>query len=157
MTIAENLHMAFLRTSPVYPHVTLKGDRIEQYRAKIGRLEMQLEDRLDNLIGSLSGGQRQAITLLMGRHGPAQGPAPGRTHGRPGPSVRQTGGGAYQKVRGPGQADHPDGHPQHAARPLELGDRTIMMNKGEIIDDIPLSQKRLSTVDDLFGTLCRTA
>src|SRR5260370_35704685 len=34
-------------------------------RETVQRLKMGLEDRLDNAIGSLSGGQRQALTLLM--------------------------------------------------------------------------------------------
>ena len=34
-------------------------------RSALRQLNMGLEDRLDNAIGSLSGGQRQAITLLM--------------------------------------------------------------------------------------------
>jgi len=65
MSIAENLHMAFLRTSRRYPRIGLKGGRLDEYREKVRWLEMGLEDRLDNLIGSLSGGQRQALTLLM--------------------------------------------------------------------------------------------
>ena len=149
MTIAENLHMAFLRASPVYPRVTLKGDRIEQYRAKIGRLEMQLEDRLDNLIGSLSGGQRQAITLLMAvmarpkvllldEHTAALDPR----------SAKQVVELTKRFVDQDKLTTLMVTHSMQQA--LELGDRTIMMNKGEIIDDIPLSQKRLSTVDDLL-------
>ena len=34
-------------------------------RDEVSRLGMGLEDRLENAIGSLSGGQRQALTLLM--------------------------------------------------------------------------------------------
>ena len=37
----------------------------DEFRDRIRTLNMGLEDRLDNAIGSLSGGQRQAITLLM--------------------------------------------------------------------------------------------
>jgi putative ABC transport system ATP-binding protein len=33
---------------------------------------------------------------------------------------------------------------------LDLGNRTIMMHKGRIIDDIPLEEKRRSTVNDLL-------
>ena len=36
-----------------------------QLRDRVRWLNMGLEDRLDNPIGSLSGGQRQALTLLM--------------------------------------------------------------------------------------------
>lgn len=37
----------------------------EEIRGRVRMLNMGLEDRLDNPIGSLSGGQRQALTLLM--------------------------------------------------------------------------------------------
>jgi putative ABC transport system ATP-binding protein len=37
----------------------------EELRSRVRQLNMGLEDRLDNAIGSLSGGQRQALTLLM--------------------------------------------------------------------------------------------
>src|SRR5204862_2340766 len=37
----------------------------DQIRDRVRTLNMGLEDRLDNAIGTLSGGQRQALTLLM--------------------------------------------------------------------------------------------
>src|SRR5262245_32895000 len=37
----------------------------DEFRDRVRRLNMRLEERLDNPIGSLSGGQRQALTLLM--------------------------------------------------------------------------------------------
>ena len=37
----------------------------DEFRDRVRRLNMRLEERLDNAIGSLSGGQRQALTLLM--------------------------------------------------------------------------------------------
>src|SRR5262249_33905848 len=38
---------------------------VRQFRDRVSQLNMGLEDRLKNPIGSLSGGQRQALTLLM--------------------------------------------------------------------------------------------
>ena len=149
MSIAENLHMAFLRTSRRYPRIGLKGDRLDEYREKVGWLEMQLEGRLDNLIGSLSGGQRQALTLLMAviarpkvllldEHTAALDPR----------SAKQV---VELTKRFVDQGKLTTLMVTHSMQQaLELGDRTIMMNKGEIIDDISLRQKRLSTVDDLL-------
>ena len=37
----------------------------QELRDRVSQLRLGLEDRLDNSIGSLSGGQRQALTLLM--------------------------------------------------------------------------------------------
>ncbi|MFH1137406.1 MAG: ATP-binding cassette domain-containing protein [Pseudomonadota bacterium] len=149
MSIAENLHMASLRTSPCYPRVGLKRDRIEQYRENIRRLEMQLEDRLDNLIGSLSGGQRQALTLLMAVMGsPKVLLLDEHTAALDPRSAKQVVELTKRFVARDKLTTLMVTHSMQQA--LELGDRTIMMNKGEIIDDIPFSQKRLSTVDDLL-------
>ena len=66
MTIAENLALAFLRagsgTSP-FSRITRK-DR-DLFRSHLERLGMGLEDRMNTPVGTLSGGQRQALTLLM--------------------------------------------------------------------------------------------
>jgi len=65
MSIAENLALAALRGK----RRGLRWALTKRLRAKIADrvrlLNMNLEDRLDNAIGSLSGGQRQALTLLM--------------------------------------------------------------------------------------------
>ena len=65
MTILENLALAGLRwrRSPLAPAVR-RGDGAF-LRDQVARLGMGLEDRLDTRMGLLSGGQRQAVTLLM--------------------------------------------------------------------------------------------
>ena len=65
MTIAENLLMAVLRGERRYPRIGLHAGRLARFREEVSKLEMQLEGRLDAVIGTLSGGQRQAISLLM--------------------------------------------------------------------------------------------
>lgn len=149
MSIAENIHMAFLRSSSHYPRIGLKGSRLDEYRGKIGLLEMQLEGRLDDLIGTLSGGQRQALTLLMAvitrpkvllldEHTAALDPK----------SARQVVDLTRRFVDQGSLTTLMVTHSMQQA--LELGSRTIMMHKGEIIDDISSQEKRLSTVDDLL-------
>lgn len=66
LTVLENFRLAALRADA-------KGLRIginEHFRKivaeKVAVLGMGLENKLDQLMGSLSGGQRQALTLLMG-------------------------------------------------------------------------------------------
>lgn len=39
--------------------------RIDAYRAELAALGLGLEDKLDVKMGALSGGQRQAVALLM--------------------------------------------------------------------------------------------
>src|SRR2546425_13199089 len=65
MSIAENLAMAARRGHRRGLGWTLRAGLLKEFSNDVARLNLGLEDRLDNLIGSLSGGQRQALTLLM--------------------------------------------------------------------------------------------
>src|SRR6185295_19096733 len=65
MSIAENLALAARRGRRRGLGWALGGAFRRELRDRVRRLGMGLEDRLDNPIGSLSGGQRQALTLLM--------------------------------------------------------------------------------------------
>ena len=67
MTIEENLSLAYLRASRakggILSRVT-KAQR-ELFRERLASLGLGLEDRMKQPVGLLSGGQRQALTLLM--------------------------------------------------------------------------------------------
>jgi putative ABC transport system ATP-binding protein len=65
MTIEENLAIAYSKGKPrgLRPGIT-KSDEIF-FRDKIAMLELGLENRMKEKVGRLSGGQRQALTLLM--------------------------------------------------------------------------------------------
>ena len=65
MSVAENLAMAARRGQRRGLGWTLKSNLRRGFVQGVARLNLGLEDRMDNLIGSLSGGQRQALTLLM--------------------------------------------------------------------------------------------
>jgi len=65
MSIAENLALAAWRGRRRSLGWTLKRRSVAEMKERVRLLNMGLEDRLDNPIGSLSGGQRQALTLLM--------------------------------------------------------------------------------------------
>ena len=66
MTIEENLALAYMRASSgTNPFsVISKADRAE-FRQRLSQLGLGLEDRMGSPVGLLSGGQRQALTLLM--------------------------------------------------------------------------------------------
>lgn len=65
MEIAENLAIAARRdTKRRLVWGCTKRER-EDYKALLAQLELGLEDRLSTKVGLLSGGQRQAVTLLM--------------------------------------------------------------------------------------------
>lgn len=65
LSIAENFSLAVRRGLPRGLHWALGRSLRQELRERVATLRMGLEDRLDNAIGSLSGGQRQALTLLM--------------------------------------------------------------------------------------------
>ena len=65
MSIAENIVMSMRRGHRHGFGKALTRKTREEMREKVRALNMGLEDRLDNPIGTLSGGQRQALTLLM--------------------------------------------------------------------------------------------
>lgn len=65
MSIAENFALAARRGQPRGLRWSLSKSLMDDLREQVKQLKMGLEDRLGNAIGSLSGGQRQALTLLM--------------------------------------------------------------------------------------------
>lgn len=66
MTIEENLALAYLRASHTKSPFSMvsRADRAD-FREKLAMLNLGLEDRMSQPVGLLSGGQRQALTLLM--------------------------------------------------------------------------------------------
>ena len=66
MTIEENLALAYLRANHAKSPFSMvsKADRAE-FRDRLAMLGLGLEDRANTPVGLLSGGQRQALTLLM--------------------------------------------------------------------------------------------
>jgi putative ABC transport system ATP-binding protein len=65
LTVLENLVLALRRGGRRSLHSALDAVRRQEIRGRVARLGMGLEDRLDAPIGLLSGGQRQALTVLM--------------------------------------------------------------------------------------------
>ena len=121
----------------------------QQLREKVNRLNMGLEDRLDNPIGNLSGGQRQALTLLMAtwrrpdlllldEHTAALDPKSADQ------VIRLT----EQVVSEHGLTTLMVTHSMQQA--VSLGDRLIMMYRGRIIHDFAGAMKRRLRVHDLL-------
>lgn len=65
MTILENMALVYLKTKNRSPLATITNKDKEDIKAMLKQLDMSLEDRLNQPVGLLSGGQRQALTLLM--------------------------------------------------------------------------------------------
>ncbi len=65
MEISENLAMASMRGKRRGLRQNLKKSQYPIFRERLAMLELGLEDRLHQRVRHLSGGQRQALTLLM--------------------------------------------------------------------------------------------
>ncbi len=149
MTIAENLALA-TRRGQIHGLGWALSRRLRQaFRERIAALDMGLEDRLDNEIGTLSGGQRQALTLLMAtwhkpqlllldEHTAALDP---KTADQ---VIRLTRG----VVAGEQLTTLMVTHSMHQA--VNLGDRLIMMHQGRIIRDIDAAAKKRLHAEDLL-------
>lgn len=72
MTILENMSLADNKGKPFNLVKGTNKNRIEYYRENLRTLNLGLEDKLEVPVGSLSGGQRQAMALLMSTMTPIQ-------------------------------------------------------------------------------------
>lgn len=151
MTIEENMALAFLRTarSKNAFFSRINNNDKAKFREQLSRLNMGLEDRMKQPVGLLSGGQRQALTLVMAtmvtpkillldEHTAALDPATAEqvlTLTRDIISDRKI---TCLMVT----------HNMHQA--LELGNRTLMMDSGDIILDISGEARNKMTVDNLL-------
>jgi putative ABC transport system ATP-binding protein len=110
---------------------------------------MGLEDRLDNEIGTLSGGQRQALTLLMAswlkpdlllldEHTAALDPKSADQ------VIRLT----HEIIKRDKLTTLMVTHSMQQA--VRLGDRLIMMNRGSILHDIQGAEKARARPEDLL-------
>ena len=146
MTIEENLALAAGSGGWFSPMT--KQDR-SRFRDRLALLNMGLEDRMKQPVGLLSGGQRQALTLLMAtlvtpklllldEHTAALDPA---TADKVLELTRHIV--AEQQITCLMVT-----HNMHQA--LELGNRTLMMNGGKIVFDVRGEERSRMTVDDLL-------
>jgi len=65
LSILDNFRLAAIRTKAKGLSIGINDNFKKQVKDKISTLGMGLENKTDQLMGTLSGGQRQALTLLM--------------------------------------------------------------------------------------------
>jgi putative tryptophan/tyrosine transport system ATP-binding protein len=149
MSIAENVTLAARRGRPRGLGWALRAAFASEMRERVRPLGMGLEDRLDTAIGSLSGGQRQALTLLMAtwrrpqlllldEHTAALDPK----------SADQVIHVSEEVIRRDKLTTLMVTHSMQQA--ANLGDRLIMMHRGRIIHDFRGAEKRRLRVEDLL-------
>lgn len=151
MSIEENLALAYLRASKergkFFSRITKKEK--EMFRERLALLNMGLEDRMKNPVGLLSGGQRQVLTLLMAtlvtpkillldEHTAALDPATAE-------KVLDL---TKRIVKEHNITCLMITHNMQSA--LDLGNRTIMMDSGNIVLDIKGEERENMTVDDML-------
>ena len=149
MTIEENLALVYLRANKHRSIFGITNKERDFFRTKLAELDLGLENRLKSKVGFLSGGQRQALTLLMAtmitpklllldEHTAALDPATADK------VLTLT-----EKIVAAGQITtmmitH------NIASALTLGNRTVMMNNGQIILDISGEERTKMTVPQLL-------
>ena len=155
MTIQENLALAYLRASDRRsPFSMITASDRREFRERLAQLELGLEDRMEQPVGLLSGGQRQALTLLMAtlvtpklllldEHTAALDPA------------------TAEKVLRLTEKIVAEDHitclmiTHNIPSALSLGNRTIMMREGKIALELePERRKTITTTEllDIFRT-----
>lgn len=149
MSIAENFALASKRGHARGLGWALAPNLMKSLRDRVATLKMGLEDRLDNAIGSLSGGQRQALTLLMAtwlkpelllldEHTAALDP-------KSADQVIQLSDEVIQRDK---LTTLMVTHSMQQA--VSLGDRIIMMNRGRVLHDIRGAEKKRLRPEDLI-------
>ena len=150
MTIEENLALSYLRTakgSAPFSRISKKDKELFRERLKV--LDMGLEDRMKSPVGLLSGGQRQALTLLMAtmvtpklllldEHTAALDPGTAEN------VLKMT-----KEIVARDQITclmitH------NMQQALDMGNRTLLMNDGNIVLDIRGKEREGMTVEDLL-------
>ncbi len=150
MTIEENLALAYLRsTKGSAPFARISKKDKAFFREKLSLLNMGLEDRMKQPVGLLSGGQRQALSLLMAtlvppklllldEHTAALDPA------------------AAEKILELTKEVVSKEHitclmiTHNMRQALELGNRTLMMADGNIVLDVGGEERASTTVEGLL-------
>jgi len=141
LTIAENLALASRRGMRRGLGWIRDSKLMEEMRGRVAQLNMGLDKRLDDPIGTLSGGQRQALTLMMAtwvkpklllldEHTAALDPK----------SADQVIRLSEEVIAREGLTSLMVTHSMQQA--VNLGDRLVMMHRGQIIHDFQGAEKR---------------
>ena len=145
MSIAENLALAAGNGGWLS---RVSAEDRKAFRDRLSLLDMGLEDRMRQPVGLLSGGQRQALTLLMAtyhvpkvllldEHTAALDP------------------GTAEKVLHLTRSIVEENHitclmiTHNMQNALDLGNRTLMMDRGRVIYDVTGEERGLLTINDL--------
>lgn len=151
LTILENLALADNKGSAYGLGRGVLKSRREHYRALLSQCGMGLENRLDTLVGTLSGGQRQALALviatmsdirllILDEHTAALDPKSSET------IMELTNELVQKRNLTTVMVTH------NLRYAVAYGDRLVMMHRGEAVIDRSGEEKRALAVEDLLDT-----
>ena len=150
MMIEENLAIASRRGKTPGLSWALKDSDREKFREMLKELDLGLEDRLTSRVGLLSGGQRQALTLLMAAMNKPRILLLDEHTAALDPKTAEKVLAMTKKVI---ERDHLTSlmitHNMRDA--LRFGNRLIMMNAGRIVVDVNAEKKAKLTIPDLLA------
>src|SRR5690625_3554072 len=149
MTIEENLEIAYSRNKKRGIRLGVTKQRKELFKEFLQTLNLGLENRLNAKVGLLSGGERQALSLLMAtftepnillldEHTAALDPARAEL------IINLTADIVKKFNLTTMMVTH------NMQQALDLGDRLIMMDAGQIIFDVAGEDKKKLTITDLL-------
>lgn len=149
LTIEENMALALKRSGARNLTRALRAEYRDRFRGSLARLGLGLEDRLHDQMGLLSGGQRQAVSLLMAvladtkvllldEHTAALDPKTAEL------VMELTNSLVSEKMLCVMMVTH------SMRQALDHGDRTVMFHKGNIAFDVQGERRRNLDVPDLL-------
>ena len=149
LTIEENLAIAFERGKRRGLGMAVTKPKRAIFREALTTLELGLEDRLEMRVGMLSGGQRQALSLLMATYAQPSILLLDEHTAALDPSRAEL----ITRLTGEAVARHRlttlmVTHKMHQA--IELGNRLIMMHEGRIVLEVDEAEKKTITAERLL-------
>lgn len=149
MQVAENLAMASRRGMPLSLKWSAQASQLQDFKEALKELDLGLENRLETRIGTLSGGQRQSITLLMATLVPPKLLLLDEHTAALDPKTAE-------KVLNLTQKRVTEGHlttlmiTHNMKDALRFGNRLIMMHEGRVAVDVKGKEKEKLTIQSLL-------
>ena len=143
MTIEENLALAAGKGGWL-SHTTRQEK--ERFREELKKLDIGLEERMSHPVGLLSGGQRQALTLLMATMNPPKLLLLDEHTAALDPGTAEKVLNLTRRI----VEEHQLMITHNMQSAIDLGNRILMMDSGNIVLDIGGEEKKNMTVDGLL-------
>ena len=150
LTMLENLSLADNKGKRFGLSRGVNRQRRDFYRQQLQSLGLGLEDKLDVKMGALSGGQRQAVALLMATMTPLKFLILDEHTAALDPKTAEiimelTDKVVREKKLTAMMVTH------NLRYAVEYGDRLIMMNQGRVVMDKDGAEKTATSIDDILG------